>query len=82
MLLEKIGRGILREAFWREGECFVSRKRGEIRKYWSWKIQVNIGVFLVNSNLGPSRIAVFEDCKATDITTQPPWLDVEFFLPV
>ena len=28
-----------------------------------------------NSNLGPSRIAVFEDCKATALNTQPPRLD-------
>ena len=28
-----------------------------------------------DSNLGLSRIAVFEDCKATALTTQPPWLD-------
>ena len=27
------------------------------------------------SSLGPSRIAVFEDCKATALTTQPPGLD-------
>ena len=27
-------------------------------------------------NLGPSRIAVFEDCKATALTTQPPRLDI------
>ena len=26
-------------------------------------------------NLGLSRIAVFEDCKATGLTTQPQWLD-------
>ena len=26
-----------------------------------------------DSNMGPSRIAVVEDCKA--ITTQPPWMD-------
>ena len=25
-------------------------------------------------NMGPSRIAVFEDCKATALTTQRPWL--------
>ena len=42
MQFEKIGRGLLREAFWGEGECLVSRKRGEIRKDWSWKTQVNI----------------------------------------
>ena len=28
MQFEKIGRGLLREAFQSEGECFVSRKRG------------------------------------------------------
>ena len=28
-----------------------------------------------DSNLDPSRIAVFEDCKATALTTQPPRLD-------
>ena len=28
-----------------------------------------------DSNLGPSRIAFFEDCKAIELTTQPPWLD-------
>ena len=27
-----------------------------------------------DSNLGPSRIAIFRDCKATALTTQPPWL--------
>ena len=26
-------------------------------------------------NLGPSRIAVFEDCKASALTTKPPQLD-------
>ena len=26
-------------------------------------------------SLGPSTIAVFEDYKATALTTQPPWLD-------
>ena len=26
-------------------------------------------------NLGPSRIAVFKDCKATALITQPPRLD-------
>ena len=26
-------------------------------------------------NLGPSRIAVFKDCKATALTAQPPRLD-------
>ena len=26
---EKVGPGLLREAFWREGECFVSQKRWE-----------------------------------------------------
>ena len=26
-------------------------------------------------SLDPSRIAVFEDSKATALTTQPPWLD-------
>ena len=30
-----------------------------------------------DSNLGPSSIAVFEDCKATVLTTQPPQLDLE-----
>ena len=29
----------------------------------------------MDSNLGLSRIAVFEDCKATALTTQPPGLD-------
>ena len=29
MQFEKVGRGLLREAFWREGECVVSRKRGK-----------------------------------------------------
>ena len=28
-----------------------------------------------DSNLGLSRIVVFEDCKATALTTQPPKLD-------
>ena len=28
MQFEKVGHGLLREAFWREGECVVSRKRG------------------------------------------------------
>ena len=27
-------------------------------------------------NLDPSRISGFEDCKATALTTQPPWLDI------
>ena len=27
-------------------------------------------------NLGPSKIAVFEDCKDAALTTQPPWLDI------
>ena len=29
-------------------------------------------------NLDPSRIAVFEDCKDTVLTTQPQWLDISF----
>ena len=29
-----------------------------------------------DSTLGPSRIAVFEDCKATALTTQPPRLNI------
>ena len=32
-----------------------------------------------DSNLGPSRIAVYEDRKTTDLTTQPPWLDLVTF---
>ena len=28
-----------------------------------------------DSNLGPSRIAVFEDCKAIALITQPPRMD-------
>ena len=28
-----------------------------------------------DSNLGLSRIAIFEDCRATALTTQPTWLD-------
>ena len=27
-------------------------------------------------NQGPSQMALFEDCKATAVTTQPPWLDL------
>ena len=42
MQLEKVGRGLLREAFWGEGKCYVSLKReGQIRKDRSWKTQVN-----------------------------------------
>ena len=32
MQFKKIGCGLLREAFRREGECFVSRKRGGNKK--------------------------------------------------
>ena len=33
-----------------------------------------------DSNLGSSRIAVSEDCKANALNTQPPQLDLSFFL--
>ena len=48
MQFEKEGRGLLREAFWSQGECFVCRKRvGTKRKNRYWKTEVNIGVLLV-----------------------------------
>ena len=33
-----------------------------------------------DSNLGPSRIAVLEDSKATVLTTQLPWLEIHWLL--
>ena len=52
MQLEKVGCGLLREAFWGEGECYISfKRRGQIREYRSWKIQVNIGTLKVNKNV-------------------------------
>ena len=37
MQFEKIGRGLLWEAFQSEGDCFLPKKRGEIRKDCSGK---------------------------------------------
>ena len=51
MQLEKVRRGLLREAFQSERECLVSRKRGGLkRKDRSWKMEVNIGELQVNKN--------------------------------
>ena len=51
MQLEKVGRGLLREAFGGEGECYLSLKsEGQIRKNRSWKRQVNIETLKVNKN--------------------------------
>ena len=46
----KIGRGLLGETCRSEGECFVGQKRGGIRKYRSWKTEVNIWVLPVIKN--------------------------------
>ena len=47
--LEKVGRGLLWEAYQGEGECYVSLKRGgQIRKDRSWKTQVNIGTLFLS----------------------------------
>ena len=50
MELEKVQRGLLREAFQSEREwCSLREKRGGFkRKDGSWKTQVNIGVLLIN----------------------------------
>ena len=37
------------------------------------------GIPKQDSNLGPRRIAIFEDCKATALKTQPPGLNWETF---
>ena len=47
--VQKIGLGLLLEVFRSEGECFVSRKRGKIRKDGSLKIEVSIGVLKTNA---------------------------------
>ena len=46
MHFEKIGRGLLQEAFRSEGggSALLAKRKGEIRKYQSWKMQVNNGV--------------------------------------
>ena len=50
MQFEKIGHGLLWEAFWSEGVALKAEREGEIRKYQSWKTEVNIGVLCVNKN--------------------------------
>ena len=60
MQFEKWGRGLLQKAFPSEGKSFAGWKRGGKRKYWSWKMEVNIGVLpVIKANAQDLTVYVF-----------------------
>ena len=48
MQFEKIGCGLLQEAFMSEGSVLLAEREGEIRRDRSWKTPVNIEVLRIN----------------------------------
>ena len=71
MQFEKAGRGLLREAFYREGECFVSQKKGGNKKAFVLENAVNTKAIRRNKKECSVSSCVFSYCTQNDVMLAP-----------
>ena len=66
MQFEKIGSGLLREALRSKGGALLAKREGEIKKYRSWKTEVNLGVLpVIKKQMQEIKLRLFN--KSTHI---------------